>query len=114
MKRDKGFTIISALFLLNVVAIHYTTWRFTGTFASPRFTQEVLARQTDVPEITRKFAHDVAKHETETLKFGVGYLVKGSLLALTGTSLFAFLFLAYRQHRLTERIEKLEAERRAD
>jgi hypothetical protein len=116
VKHDKGFWIIIALFLLNGVAISVAAWRFTAnnTFANPRFAEEVLPRQTEVPEITRKFAHYVAENETEFLELRVGQFVKGSLSAVFTTSLIAFIFLSVRQHRLMKRIEKLEAEQRAD
>jgi hypothetical protein len=56
----------------------------------------------------------MAETETDFLEFRVGEFVEGSLSAAFTTSLIAFIFLSVRQRRLVERIEKLEAERRAD
>ena len=116
MRRDKGFCIVIGLFVLNGVAIGIAGWQLTAnnTFANSRFAEEVLPRQTEVPEITRKFAMYVAEEKTAFLELRVGQFVKGSLSAVFTTSLVAFVFLAVRQHRLMKRIERLEAERRAD
>lgn len=116
MKRDKGFWTIIALFLLSGVAISVAAWRFTAnnTFLNLRFAEEVLPRQTEVPEITRKFVHYVAENETGFLELRVGQFVQDSLSPFLTTSLIAFIFLSVRQHRLMKRIEKVEAERRAD
>jgi hypothetical protein len=116
VKRDKGFWIIIGLYLIAGVAISVAAWQFTAdnTFGNPGFAEEVLPRQTEVPEITRKFATYVAEDKTEFLELRVGEFVKDSLAAVFATSLVAFIFLAVRQHRLMKRIEKLEAERRAD
>lgn len=116
MKRDKGFWIIIALFVLNGLAISVDAWEFTAnnTFANPRFAEEVLPRQTEVLENAWKFADYVAENKTEFLELRVGQFVERSLSALFTTSLIAFIFLSVRQHRLMKRIEKLEAGRRAD
>jgi hypothetical protein len=116
VKRDKGFWIIIALFVLTGLAVNIAVWRFTAdnTFANPRFADEVLPRQTEVPEITRKFASYMAENKTEFLELRVGRFVTGTLSAVFTMSLIAFVFLAVRQYRLMKRIEKLEAERRAD
>jgi uncharacterized membrane protein SpoIIM required for sporulation len=116
VKRDKGFWAIITLFLLNGAVIGLAGRQFTAnnTFPDGRFGTEVLPRATEVPEATRKFAHYMAETETEFLELRVGEFVEGSLSAVFTTSLIAFIFLSVRQRRLVERIEKLEAERRAD
>ncbi len=112
MKRDTTFWVMVVIFVLVGACLRLSDWKFTAgnTFAHPRFQDEVLARQTEVPEIVRKFAGYKSEQKTEFLELRVGQYVNSSTGAVYALAFVAFVILATRQHRLAQRLERIETE----
>jgi hypothetical protein len=115
MIRDSVFWVVVGLFLLTGVSLCVNDWKFTAgnTFGRARFEDEVLSRQTEVPEITRKFAGYVSENDTEFLELRVGMFVSSSTWAVFLLAFVSFVVLAVRQNRLAQRFARIEVERKS-
>ncbi|MCC7086588.1 MAG: hypothetical protein IT427_16440 [Pirellulales bacterium] len=115
MIRDSVFWIVIGLFGLTGVLLYLNERQFTtdNKFGNERFADEVLSHQTEVPEITRKFASYTSESKTGFSELRVGQLVRGSTKCIFGIAFVSFIVLSVRQHRLEKRLVRLEAEHSA-